>query len=120
LSLIVPEWLFKERPQTIRVLPADMGEVEAMLQLGGQALLDAAEFVLLKNMLRRLIKPLRRAVAVFRRILLRHCDVAQPVPPRPGHPAAIAAEADGCRPVTGKMGEGRARFLALNLARRCG
>jgi hypothetical protein len=68
LSLIVPAWFYRDRPQTIRVLPLDMREIEAMLQLGGQALLDAAEFVLLKNMLRRMIKPFRRAVAVFRRV----------------------------------------------------
>jgi hypothetical protein len=44
-------------PQTVRILPPEMAEVETMLQLGGQALLDAAEFVLLRNMLRRVIKP---------------------------------------------------------------
>jgi hypothetical protein len=38
-----------------------MAEVETMLQLGGQALLDAAEFVLLRNMLRRVIKPPNRS-----------------------------------------------------------
>jgi hypothetical protein len=37
-------------------------------RLGGQAVLDAAEFVLLSNMLRGVIKPLRRAVTVFRRV----------------------------------------------------
>jgi hypothetical protein len=68
LSLIVPAWFYRERPQTTAILPAEMAAVEAMLQLGGQALLDAAELVLLKNMLRRVIKPLRRAVAVFRRV----------------------------------------------------
>jgi len=60
-----------------------MAEVEAMLQLGGQALLDAAEFVLLRNLVRRVIKPLRRAVAVFRRI--RQAVVAPMLPP--GHSA---------------------------------
>ena len=68
-----------ERPQIIAILPADMAEVEAMLQLGGQALLDAAEFVLLRNLVRRVIKPLRRAVAVFRRI--RQAVVAPMLPP---------------------------------------
>jgi len=68
LSVIVPEWFYKERPQTIAVLPPEMAEVETTLALGGQALLDASEFVLLKNMIRRQIKPLRSAVAVFRRI----------------------------------------------------
>lgn len=58
-----------------------MREVEAKLQLGGQALLDGAEFVLLKNMLRRVIKPLRRAVAVFRRV--RQVFIATMLPPRP-------------------------------------
>jgi hypothetical protein len=60
-----------------RHLAAGTGEVEAMLQLGGQALLDAAEFVLLKNILGRVIKPLRRAVAVFR--MLRQAVVMRPV-----------------------------------------
>jgi hypothetical protein len=83
LSLLVPAWFYRERPQTIAILPADMGEVEAMLQLGGQALLDAAEFVLLRNMVRRVIKPLRRAVAVFRRV--RQAVVAPMLPP--GHSA---------------------------------
>jgi hypothetical protein len=80
LSLIVPAWFFRERPQTIAVLPAEMAAVETMLQLGGQALLDAAEFVLLKNILRRAIKPLRRAVAVFRRV--RQAVAALALPPR--------------------------------------
>jgi hypothetical protein len=40
LSLIVPEWFYRERPQTIAILPAEMAAVETMLQLGGQALLD--------------------------------------------------------------------------------
>ena len=80
MSLIVPAWFFKERPQTIAILPAEMAGVEAMLQLGGEALLDAAEFVLLKNTLRRVIKPLRRAVAVFRRV--RQATAALVLPPR--------------------------------------
>ena len=46
-----------QRAQTVRILPPEMAEVETMLQLGGQALLGAAEFVLLRNMLRRVIKP---------------------------------------------------------------
>ncbi len=81
LSLIVPAWFFKERRQTIAILPAEMAEVETMLQLGGQALLDAAEFVLLKNMLRRVIKPLRRAVAVFRRVRQAVADLMPPAQP---------------------------------------
>jgi hypothetical protein len=75
----VPAWFYRERPQTIAILPARMGEVEVMLAIGGQALLDAAEFVLLRNAVRRLIKPLRRAVAVFRR--LRQAVVAPMLPP---------------------------------------
>jgi hypothetical protein len=76
LSLIVPAWFHRGRPQTMALLPSGMAEVEAMLALGGQALLDAAEFVLLRNAVRRLIKPLRRVVAVFRRFgrrSLRRC-----------------------------------------------
>jgi hypothetical protein len=42
----------------------------------------SAEFVLLKNMLRRVIKPLRRAVAVFRRI-------RQAIVMPPAHPSAL-------------------------------
>jgi hypothetical protein len=82
LSLIVPEWFYRERPQILAILPPEMAKVETMLQLGGQALLDAAEFVLLRNMLRRVIKPLRRAVAVFRRI-------RQAIVMQPAHPSAL-------------------------------
>jgi len=34
-----------------------MAEIETTLRLGGQALLNAAEFTIVKNMLRRVIKP---------------------------------------------------------------
>jgi hypothetical protein len=68
LSLTVPLWFHRERPQTIAVLPSDMAEMEAMFRLGGRALLEDSEFTILKNMLRRAIKPLRMAAAMFRRV----------------------------------------------------
>jgi hypothetical protein len=67
LSLTVPLWFHEERPQTIAVLPPDMAEMETMFRLGGQALLEASEFTILKNMLRRAVRPLRMAAAMFRR-----------------------------------------------------
>ncbi len=67
LSLIIPAWLFKERPQTGAILPKEMAEVEMMLRAGGQALLDGSEFTLMRKMVRRAIKPLRMAVAAVRR-----------------------------------------------------
>jgi hypothetical protein len=68
LSLTVPLWFHKERPQTIAILPSDMAETETMFRLGGQALLEASEFTIMKNMLRRSIRPLRMAAAMFRRV----------------------------------------------------
>ena len=67
LSLTVPLWLHKERPQTITVMPSDMAEMETMYRLCGQALLETTEFTLMRNMLRRSVKPLRMAASVFRR-----------------------------------------------------
>jgi hypothetical protein len=67
LSLTVPLWFHKERPQTIAVMPPDMAEMEAVSHLGGQALLESSEFTIMKNMLRRSIRPLRLAEAMFRR-----------------------------------------------------
>jgi len=57
LSLIVPAWFYSERLQTVALLPSGMAEIETTLRLGGQALLNAAEFTIVKNMLRRVIKP---------------------------------------------------------------
>ena len=76
LSLIVPAWFYSERLQTVALLPSGMAEIETMLRLGGQALLNAAEFTIVKNMLRRVIKPQggRRVQANAAR---RHC----PAPP---------------------------------------
>jgi hypothetical protein len=68
MSLTVPLWFHRERPQTIAVLPPDMAEMEAMFRLGGQALLEGSEFTILKNMLRRAVRPLRMAAAMFRRV----------------------------------------------------
>jgi hypothetical protein len=68
LSLTVPLWLHKERPQTIAVLPPEMAEMETMFHLGGQALLESAEHTIMKNMLRRSVRPLRLAAAMFRRV----------------------------------------------------
>jgi len=68
LSLTVPQWFHKERPQTIAILPSDMAETETMFRLGGQALLETSELTIVKNMLRRSIRPLRMAVAMFRRV----------------------------------------------------
>jgi len=67
LSLIVPAWFYNDRPQMIAILPPEMAKVETMFAFGSQALLDAAEFTILKNIIRRMIKPLRAAVAIFRR-----------------------------------------------------
>jgi len=74
LSLTVPLWFHKERPQTIAVMPPNMAEMETMLCLGGEALLESSEFTIMKNMLRRTIRPLRMAAAMFRR--LRHAVFA--------------------------------------------
>src|SRR5258707_4626180 len=68
LSLTVPLWFHRERPQTIAVLPSDMAETETMFRLGSQALLEASEFTIMKNMLRRSVGPLRIAEATFRRV----------------------------------------------------
>jgi hypothetical protein len=68
LSLIAPTWFHKERPQAITVLPRDMAEVEMMLCMTAQALLDAAEYTLARNVLTRVILPLRIVVGVFRRV----------------------------------------------------
>jgi hypothetical protein len=67
LSLTVPLWFHKERPQTVAVMPSDMAQMEAMSHLGGQALLESSDFTIMKNMLRRSIRPLRLAEAMFRR-----------------------------------------------------
>jgi hypothetical protein len=67
LSLTVPLWFHKERPQTIAVMPAEMAEMEAMFHLCGQALLETSELTLVRNMLRRWVRPLRMAAAMFRR-----------------------------------------------------
>jgi hypothetical protein len=67
LSLTVPLWFHKARPQTIAVMPAEMGEMETMFRLGGQALLETSEFTLMRNILRRSVRPLRMAAAMFRR-----------------------------------------------------
>jgi hypothetical protein len=66
LSLAVPLWFHKERPQTIAVMPAEMAEMETMFRLCGQALLETSEFTLMRNMLRRSVRPLRMAAAMFR------------------------------------------------------
>ena len=68
LSLAVPLWFHKERPQTIAVMPPNMAEMETMLCLGGDALLESSEFTIMKNMLRRTIRPLRMVAAMFRRV----------------------------------------------------
>jgi hypothetical protein len=68
LSLIVPSWFHRERPQTIPILPPDMAELETVFHLGTEALLEISEFTILKNMLRRAVRPLRMAVAVLRRV----------------------------------------------------
>ena len=68
LSLTVPLWFHKERSQTIAVMPPNMAEMETMLCLGGEALLESSEFTIMKNMLRRTIRPLRMAAAMFRRV----------------------------------------------------
>lgn len=67
LSLTVPLWFHKERPQTIALMPSDMAELEAMLHLGGQALLESSELTIIKNIFQRAIWPLRMAEAMFRR-----------------------------------------------------
>lgn len=67
LSLTVPLWFHKERPQIIAVMPSDMAEMEAMFHRGGRALLESSEFTIMKNMLRRSVRPLRMAAAMFRR-----------------------------------------------------
>jgi hypothetical protein len=67
LSLTVPLWFHEKRPQTIAVMPSDMAEMEAMLRLGGQALLESSELTIMENMLQRAIRPLRLAEAMFRR-----------------------------------------------------
>jgi hypothetical protein len=68
LSLTVPLWFHRERPQTIAVLPSDMTEMETMFHLGSQALLEASEFTIMKNMLRRSVGPLRMAEVMFSRV----------------------------------------------------
>jgi hypothetical protein len=68
LSLTMPLWFHRERPQTIAVTPPDMAEMETMLCLGADALLEASEFTILKNMLRRTIRPLQMVAAIFRRV----------------------------------------------------
>lgn len=68
LSLAVPRWFHRERPQTITVMPSDMAEIETMFRLGGQALLESAEFTIMKNMVQRSVRPLRMAAAMFRRV----------------------------------------------------
>jgi hypothetical protein len=65
LSVTVPLWFHKERPQTIAVMPSDMAEMEAMLHLGGRALLESSE---LEIMVHRAIRPLRIVEATFRRL----------------------------------------------------
>src|SRR5207245_9458615 len=67
LSLIVPAWFYNDRPQMIAILPPEMAKVETMFAFGSQALLDAAEFTILKNIIRRLIKQHRAAAAILRR-----------------------------------------------------
>jgi len=67
LSLTVPLWFHKERPQTVAIMPSDMAEMEMMFHLGGQALLESSELTIVENMLRRAIRPLRMAEAMFRR-----------------------------------------------------
>ncbi len=67
LSLTVPRWLHRERPQTIAVMPPDMADMETMFDLGGQALLETSEFTLIRNMLQRSVRPLRTTLTMFRR-----------------------------------------------------
>lgn len=67
LSLTVPLWLHRERPQAIAVMPPDMADMEAMFDLGGQALLETSEFTLMRNALQRSVRPLRTALTMFRR-----------------------------------------------------
>jgi hypothetical protein len=64
----ISTWLHEDRLQTVALLPPEMSEVEAMLRLGSRALFDAAEFRIVKYVLRRMIKPLRIAISVFREI----------------------------------------------------
>jgi hypothetical protein len=64
----MPAWFHQHKPQTMALLPPEMAHIEAMLGLGGQALFDAAEFTIAKNALRRIMRPLRISVAVFRKI----------------------------------------------------
>lgn len=66
-SLLVPLWFHRATPQTIALMPSTMPDVEAMLRVGGGALLDATEFTMLRNMIRRMVRPLRLAVAAYRR-----------------------------------------------------
>lgn len=68
LSLTVPLWFHKERPQTIAVMPPEMADMETMFRLCGQALLETSEFTLARNLLRRWVRPLRMAAAMFRRV----------------------------------------------------
>jgi hypothetical protein len=70
LSLTVPSWLHKERPQTIALMPAEMADMETMFHVCGQALLETSEFTLVRNILRRAVRPLRMASAMFRRARL--------------------------------------------------
>jgi hypothetical protein len=67
LSLTVPLWFHRERPQAIALMPSHMAEMEAMLRLGGQALLTSSELTIIENLLQRAIRPLRTAEAMFRR-----------------------------------------------------
>ena len=81
LSLIAPSWFHQGRPQTIAVLPHEMAEIETTLRMTARALLDEAELVLAKNVLMRIIGPLRIVVAVFRRarhVVLGRLQLANP------------------------------------------
>jgi hypothetical protein len=67
LSLAVPLWFHKERLQTVAVMPAEMAGMETTFRLCGRALLETSEFTRVRNMIRRAVRPLRMASAVFRR-----------------------------------------------------
>jgi hypothetical protein len=67
LSLNVPLWFHRERPQTIAVMPGEMAAMESMFRLCGQALLESSEFTMVRNLLRPAVRPLRMAATVFRR-----------------------------------------------------
>jgi hypothetical protein len=64
LSLTVPLWFHKERPQTIGVMPSELADIEAVFNLGGRALLESSEFAIMAH---RATWPLRIVEATFRR-----------------------------------------------------